>query len=257
VRFSLRAECRYALAALGYFTRLPVPRWVGSQAHDLGAAARYFPLAGIIVGATAALVYGSAIYVFAPGVAILLSMSATLLLTGALHEDGLADCCDAFGGGRAPADVLRIMRDSRIGAFGAIGIMMALMLKWQTLMSLTMQAPSDIAITMIAAHAASRTAAMSYLITFDYVQPIGKAKPVAQRMRLPAALIAAMLGLPWLFWQGWRFGIAALSILGMLRFAIGRGFMRRLGGYTGDCLGFAQQIFELAIYLVAAAWNLF
>src|SRR5260364_188220 len=104
--------------------------------------------------------------------------SATLLLTGALHEDGLADCCDAFGGGRTPADVLRIMRDSRIGAFGAIGIVMALMLKWQTLMSLTARAPSDVAITMIAAHAASRTAAMSYLITFDYVRPMGKAKPV-------------------------------------------------------------------------------
>src|SRR5260363_280170 len=118
-------------------------------------------------------------------------------------------------------------------------------------------APSDVAITMIAAHAASRTAAMSYLITFDYVRPMGKAKPVVQRMRLPAALIAAMLGLPWLFWQGWQFGIVALGLLGVLRFAIGRWFVRRLGGYTGDCLGFAQQIFELAIYLVAAAWNLF
>src|SRR5260363_11026 len=75
--------------------------------------------------------------------------------------------------------------------------------------------------------------------------------------RLPAALIAAMLGLPWLFWQGWQFGIVALGLLGVLRFAIGRWFVRRLGGYTGDCLGFAQQIFELAIYLVAAAWNLF
>ncbi len=257
MKLSLRAEFRYALAALGYFTRVPMPRWVGCQYHDLSAAARYFPLAGAIVGAIAALVYAAAAYLFAPSVAILLSMSATLLLTGALHEDGLADCCDAFGGGRAPADILRIMRDSRIGAFGAIGIVMVLALKWQTLASLTVLAPSDIAITMIAAHAASRTVAMSYLITFDYVRLTGKAQPVAQRMRLRAALIAALLGLPWLFWQSWQFGIVALGMLGVLRFAIGRWFIRRLGGYTGDCLGFAQQMFELAIYLAAAAWNLF
>src|SRR5260364_297801 len=151
VRSSLRSECRYALAALGYFTRLPMPRWVGPQHHDLGAAARYFPLAGIIVGATAALVCQRNGAVCAGRCHTLVDVCDSAAHRRP-HEDGLADCCDAFGGGRTPADVLRIMRDSRIGAFGAIGIVMALMLKWQTLMSLTARAPSDVAITMIAAH---------------------------------------------------------------------------------------------------------
>jgi adenosylcobinamide-GDP ribazoletransferase len=107
---------------------------------------------------------------------------------------------------------------------------------------------------MIAAHAASRTCAISYLATLDYVRAEGKAKPVAQRLGGAAFMWAALFGLPALFWPDWRFGCAALMMLAVLRFAMGRYFVRRIGGYTGDCLGFAQQIFELAIYLVGLAW---
>jgi len=189
--------------------------------------------------------------VFPPGVAVLLSMAATLLVTGAFHEDGLADCCDAFGGAYTREDVLRIMHDSRIGAFGAIALVVALALKWQTLTALP---PLRAAGLMIAAHAASRTCAISYLATLDYVRAEGKAKPVAQRLTGVAFAWAALFGLPALFWPDWRFGCAALMMLAVLRFALGRYFVRRIGGYTGDCLGFAQQIFELAIYLAGLAW---
>jgi adenosylcobinamide-GDP ribazoletransferase len=244
-------ELRYFFTALGYFTRVPVPRWVGYEPHYLNAAARYFPLVGLLVGALAALVYLGALRVFPPGVAVLLSMAATLLLTGAFHEDGLADCCDAFGGAYTREDVLRIMQDSRIGAFGAIALVIALALKWQTLAALP---PYRAAGLMIAAHAASRTGAISYLATLDYVRAEGKAKPVAQRLSGASLLWAALFGLPALFWPDWRFGCAALIMLGVLRFVLGRYFVRRIGGYTGDCLGFAQQIFELAIYLMGLAW---
>jgi adenosylcobinamide-GDP ribazoletransferase len=248
------AELRYFFTALGYFTRVPVPRWVGFEPAWLNAAARYFPLVGALIGGLAALVYLVALRVFPPGVAVLLSMAATLLATGAFHEDGLADCCDAFGGAYKREDVLRIMHDSRIGAFGAIGLVVALALKWQTLAALP---PLRAATLMIAGHAASRVFAISYLVSLDYVRAEGKAKPVAQRMSMAALLCACAFGLPWLFWPAlpdWRAGIATLAVLALLRVALGRYFVKRIGGYTGDCLGFAQQVFEIAIYLVGLAW---
>ncbi len=252
--FNPLMEVRYFFTALGYFTRVPVPRWVGFEPPWLNAAARYFPLVGVLVGVLAALVYLGALHVFPAGVAVLLSMAATLLVTGAFHEDGLADCLDAFGGGYKKEDVLRIMHDSRIGAFGAIGLIVALALKWQTL---AMLPPLRAATLMIAGHAASRVLAISYLASLEYVRPEGKAKPVAQRLSASALLLAAVFGLPWLCWPAWpdwRAAIATLAVLGVLRFALGRYFVRRIGGYTGDCLGFAQQIFELAIYLMGLAW---
>ena len=251
------AELRYFFTALGYFTRVPVPRWVGFEPAWLNAAARYFPLVGVLIGALGALVYLAALRVFPASVAVLLSMAVTLLATGAFHEDGLADCLDAFGGAYTREDVLRIMHDSRIGAFGAIGLVVALALKWQTLAALP---PARAAMLMIAAHAASRACAISYLVSLEYVRPEGKAKPVAQRMSVCAWLCACVFGLPWLFWPtwsvtpDWRAGVATLVVLAVLRYVLGRYFVRRIGGYTGDCLGFAQQVFEIAIYLVGLAW---
>jgi adenosylcobinamide-GDP ribazoletransferase len=251
------AELRYFFTALGYFTRVPVPRWVGYEPHYLNAAARYFPLVGVLIGGLSAVVYLAALRVFPAGVAVLLSMAASLLVTGAFHEDGLADCVDAFGGAYTREDVLRIMHDSRIGAFGAIALVIALALKWQTLAALP---PMRAASLMIAAHAASRTCAISYLATLDYVRAEGKAKPVAQRLSAGAFMCAAIFGLPWLLWPNglaapdWRFAGSVAVVLLVLRVAMGRYFVRRIGGYTGDCLGFAQQVFELSIYLVGLAW---
>jgi adenosylcobinamide-GDP ribazoletransferase len=243
-------EVRYLLTALGYFTRVPVPRWVGFEPHYLHAAARWFALVGVLVGAVAALVFVIALHVFPQPVAVLLAMAATLLLTGAFHEDGLADSCDAFGGAHAREDVLRIMHDSRIGVFGAIALMMALLLKWQSLAALS---PMRVVWVSIAAHAASRAMAISFLATHEYVREQGKAKPVARKLGRPALAWVALAGLPWLFWPDWRLGLATLGVLALLRFGLGRWFTRRIGGYTGDCLGFAQQVFELAIYLCALA----
>lgn len=129
----VRAEVRYFFVALGYFTRVPVPKAIGYAAGDLDQAARYFPLVGACVGAWGALVYLAALRVLPASIAVGLSMAATLLATGAFHEDGLADSCDAFGGGYTRDDVLRIMHDSRIGTFGAVALIVALGLKWQAL----------------------------------------------------------------------------------------------------------------------------
>lgn len=252
----LRDETRFALTAWVYFTRVPLPgrlvRWLGYEPRYLSGAARYFPLVGAIVGALGAAVYGLALQLFPVGVAVLLAMAATVLLTGALHEDGLADCCDAFGGAYARADTLRIMQDSRIGAFGAIGLLLVLALKWQTLAALP---TGRVAWLMIGAQAASRCNALSLMLNLDYVRSEGRAKPLAQRLGWGPACVAAMLGLSWLLWPDWRWGLAAVLLLLLLRTALAAWFKRRLGGYTGDCLGLAQQLSELALYLLALAWT--
>ncbi|MBN3728626.1 adenosylcobinamide-GDP ribazoletransferase [Burkholderia sp. Ac-20379] len=245
------AELRYFFVALGYFTRVPIPKRVGYAAGDLDHAARYFPLIGVCVGALAAVVYWLAAHVWPPGVAVLLSMAATLIATGAFHEDGLADSCDGFGGGYTREDVLRIMHDSRIGTFGAVALIVSLALKWQALAALP---PWRAAWTLLAAHAASRVAAVSLLVSLDYVRDEGKAKPVARRMSMRAFGFAAACGLPWVFWPDWRLGLLVLGVLLVLRAAVARYLRKRLGGYTGDCLGFAQQLAELAIYLTVLGW---
>lgn len=250
-RAAFRIELRYVIAAFGYFTRVPIPGAIALDSGSLAGAARYFSLVGALVGAVGALVYLAALLVFPASVAVLLSMAATLLLTGALHEDGLADCCDGLGGAMTRDDALRIMRDPRLGAFGAIGLVMTLALKWQALAAL----PAETAAwTMVGAHAASRALAASYMATHDYAREEGKAKSVARRMSKRSLVVVLALGLPWLWVPDWRAAVFGLAVAIALRFVLGRYFTRRLGGYTGDCLGFAQQIFELTLYLCSLAW---
>ncbi|GAA0829233.1 adenosylcobinamide-GDP ribazoletransferase [Cupriavidus pauculus] len=253
-------EFRFFLTAVGYFTRVPLPRrlsaWVGFEPHYLNAAARYFALVGLLVGAAGALATWAAWQVWSPPVAVVLGMAATLLLTGAFHEDGLADCVDAFGGGYRREDVLAIMHDSRVGAFGAIAIVIALLLKWQLLVSIgEAQGVEALLAVLIAAHGASRAMAITFLATHDYVRPEGKAKPVAQRLAGPGLLLALACGVLPLLWVSPLFAGVAILVLAALRAALGAYFVRRIGGYTGDCLGMAQQLAELSIYLVAAAWK--
>ncbi|RZT41296.1 adenosylcobinamide-GDP ribazoletransferase [Cupriavidus agavae] len=253
-------ELRFFLTALGYFTRVPLPQrlagWVGFEPHYLNAAARYFALVGLLVGAVAALVTWGAWQLWTPSVAIVLGMAATLLLTGAFHEDGLADCVDAFGGGYRREDVLAIMHDSRVGAFGAIAIVVALLLKWQLLVAVGEAGGLALLLaTLVAAHGASRAMAITFLATHEYVRPEGKAKPVAQRLAGAGLLFALACGVLPLLWLSPWFAAAAIVALAGLRTALGAYFVRRLGGYTGDCLGMAQQLAELTLYLVAAAWK--
>lgn len=253
-------ELRFFLTALGYFTRVPLPsplaRWVGYEPRYLNAAARYFPLVGLLVGAVAAFATWGALQWWPPGVAVLLGMAVTLLLTGAFHEDGLADCVDAFGGAWQREDVLRIMHDSRIGAFGAIALVVALLLKWQLLVAIGARSGlAELLLVLVTAHGASRAMAVSYLATLDYVRDEGKAKPVAQRPGSAGLAFALLCGAAPLVLVSPAFAGVTLAALAILRFLLGRYFVRRIGGYTGDCLGMAQQLAELVIYLVAAAWT--
>src|SRR6202166_5351012 len=148
------------LVAIQFLTRLPVPHLDGFQATWLSESARFFPLVGALVGLVGVGVWWLCSMCFPPAVAVGLMMSASLLLTGAFHEDGFADVCDGFGGGRTRDAVLSIMKDSRVGAYGAIGIAMMLGLKWSTLVSLPGAA---IPLLVVGGHAMSRWCAIGLI----------------------------------------------------------------------------------------------
>jgi adenosylcobinamide-GDP ribazoletransferase len=201
---------------------------------------------GWLVGGVAAGVWWLAVQLWPPAVASGLSLAATLLLTGAFHEDGFADVCDGFGGGYTKDRVLEIMRDSRVGAFGAIGAVMIVGLKWQAVAHLP---SSTAAAVILAAHVLSRTLSVSLMFVLSYVrEDAAKAKPLATHLGGARALFAFTTGgsalalLPFGLW--W----VVLPLLAT-QVWLAAWFKRRIGGYTGDCLGAAQQIAEVVLYL--------
>jgi adenosylcobinamide-GDP ribazoletransferase len=291
----IKEEVEYFFAALRFFTRLPVPAWVGHSAEQLNHAARYFPAVGLIVGAIGAAVTLAALAVWPPAIAVLLGMVATLLATGAFHEDGLADTIDGMGGGWTREQVLTIMKDSRIGSYGAIGIGLALLTKFAALAELVQPgasgavspAPTFVAM-LIAGHAVSRFASTTLIYALDYARddpglptphppPRGggdgcsplrgsgsnddlalgrpggevysKSKPLATRMGKGELVLAALFALtPCLLLSGAQVAVA-LALVALVTWLAARWFRRRIGGYTGDCLGATQQLAEIAFYL--------
>jgi adenosylcobinamide-GDP ribazoletransferase len=249
-------QVRLFFTALQFFTRFPIPGWVGFDPAWLNHASRYFPLVGFVVAAISAATYALAAWLLPAPVAVVISTAASIYATGAFHEDGFADMCDGFGGGMTPARVLDIMQDPRIGAYGAIGTICLLGLKCVTL---AMLPPFAVIGALFLAHPLSRLMATSLIWRMDYARAEGKAKPLAQSMRnsefaiaaataLSAAIAVVALGLltPAAVCSG---GVAA--IFGT--FWLARMFERRIGGYTGDCLGAVQQVTEALIYLCALA----
>jgi len=252
----LRHQLRLFFIALQFFTRIPIPHWVGFEAAWLQQAARYFVLVGVLVGSVACAVYFCAALIFPPLLAVLLSTLSGIWLTGAFHEDGFADVCDGFGGGLTAQRVLEIMKDSRIGAYGAIGIMLLLALKCAALFALP--GPTAMA-ALFLGHPLSRLASGCLIWRLDYVRAEGKAKPLAQHMSnadfavavlsvLPLLVVSGLAG--WLRWESLLAGLCAV-LVSVLWF--GRLFVRRIGGYTGDCLGALQQGSEVMFYLALLA----
>ena len=182
-------QLRLFFIALQFFTRLPIPRWVGFESGWLHNASRYFPAVGIVVGAVAAGTYALAAFVLPQVVAVLLSTIVGIYLTGAFHEDGFADTCDGLGGGMTRQRVLEIMSDSRIGAYGAIGIGLILALKCVTLACLP---PQRVAAALLVGHPLSRLAATGLIWRLEYAKSEGKAKPLAQKMSGTEFLIASL-----------------------------------------------------------------
>ncbi|MCP8686914.1 adenosylcobinamide-GDP ribazoletransferase [Marinobacterium sedimentorum] len=244
---ALTRELHLFFNALTFFTRIPAPAWVKFGPDELNHASRYFPLAGLIIGLAAAALYAIFALLFPATIAVLLSTGGILLLTGGFHEDGLADLCDGFGGGWTPQQTLEIMKDSRLGSYGALGLIIVLGLKLASLISI-----NDVLIALIAGHTLSRFVAVSLIHTDSYVQldRLSKVRPLASNMSRTELLIATAPALACLFLLPGYSVLAVITALLLLRLYLCRLFRRRLGGYTGDCLGATQQLAEVAVYLV-------
>lgn len=245
-------EALRLLAALQLLTRLPLPD-MGWAPGRLRAATRYFPLAGALVGAAGAAVWLAAGQGLAAPLAAGLAIAAQLWLTGALHEDGLADCADAFGGQAPAAKALEILRDPRIGSYGACALVLALGLRWAALAGLP---PAAGALALVVGGALGRAGILVVLARLAPARPDGLAASLAPGpgavdlgVGFGTALICAALA-------GWLAGLAALAAAALAALALARLAARRLGGYTGDVLGAAAVAAELAALLaLSAAWG--
>lgn len=241
-----REELACFVGALRYFTRLPVPGAFGHDSSGLERAIRYFPAVGLIVGAIGALVFALATFCLPKTVAVLLSMAATLYATGAFHEDGWTDMVDGFGGGWTPERILEIMKDSRIGSFGAVALIMMILTKFIALVETDAQL---VAMTLIAGHAFSRFCSTCVLGTLPYVRAEGKSKPFATQLAPATWIVAGVTALlPVLFLSPWR-SVPACVLALLATLWLASKFKRQIGGYTGDCLGATQQFAEIAFYL--------
>jgi adenosylcobinamide-GDP ribazoletransferase len=253
----IKQELQLFFTAVQFFTRLPIPRWVGFQPEWLQHAARYFPLAGLVVALPCCVVYLLSSFLFPLPVAVVLSTVTGVYVTGAFHEDGFADSCDGLGGGQSTERVLEIMKDSRIGTYGAVGMGLMLALKCLALAYLPSR---QIMAALLLAHPCSRLAAASLIRRLDYVRvQNSKAKPIASNMTAREFGIACssclipVLGLVWVGWLGWPVIVIALLSAGLISFWMAKKLVHRIGGYTGDALGAVQQLSELAIYLAILA----
>ena len=252
-------EIRLFLVALQFLTRVPIPAWVGWQAQWLHDSARHFAGVGLLVGTVAAAVLWAAGHAWPALVAVLVSMVATVWLTGAFHEDGLADTCDALGGAVTRQRALEIMKDSRLGSYGAVALVLVLALKAGALHALVSRDLTAALATLPLAHAWSRGATVLLLFVLPYGgdPEHAKAKPMAQRVDalgvvaslLWCALAAAGAAL---FVPGLALAVAAAAALATAAWMAGW-LQQRLGGYTGDGLGATQQFCELAVYLAVTA----
>lgn len=250
----MRRELQVFLTAVMFFTKIPCPSWVDHSAEYLNKSSRYFSLIGIIVGGVGGAVFYGFNVVFPHSVAILLSMLATIWLTGAFHEDGLADMFDGFGGGWTKEQILKIMKDSRIGTFGVVGLTGILALKFLVLNNLP---SAQIPIILIAGHALSRFLASTLAVTHDYArEKSSKAKPTATEMSKLAVIISAIFGFAPLALFGNIWIITAVIPVFLVHLYLGYFFQKKIGGFTGDCSGAAQQLTEVIFYLsILGLWT--
>lgn len=247
-------------ASAAFLTRLPAA-WLGGAGAgrpDLAVASRMFPLVGAGVGLVGGAVLVVAAFLGVPlFVAAALAVAATMVTTGGLHEDGLADTFDGFGGGTTPERKLDIMRDSRIGAYGASALIFSILIRTGALWSLAIANPWRAGLALIAAEAVSRTALMRLWHDLPAARPQGLAHDTGPP-EPEALLIAQALALVIALATVWPTAGLAAAIVGILLAGAGTYmFMAvsraQIGGRTGDTLGACQQIAAVLFLLGVAS----
>ncbi|WP_074409148.1 MULTISPECIES: adenosylcobinamide-GDP ribazoletransferase [Aquimarina] len=248
----MKKEIHIFFTALMFFTRIPCPKWVNHDPEYLHLSSKYFPLVGIIVGSIGAIVFYGASFIFSVEISVILSMFSTIYATGAFHEDGFADVCDGFGGGWTKDKILLIMKDSRLGTYGTIGLLLMLSIKFAALREVEMY---YIPFLLISGHALSRFIATTLIFTHPYVRDTenSKAKPAAKSMSIHSLLVSGIFGIAPLFFFKNPMIFLTLIPMYLSKMFLAAKFKKWIGGQTGDCAGAVQQLSEIVFYLTSIA----
>lgn len=260
----MKEEIKIFFTALMFYTRIPCPRNIDHSPEYINKATRYFPLIGWIIGVISFAVFWLSSYLFDTNISVLLSLIAGVLLTGAFHEDGLADVFDGFGGGWTKAKILEIMKDSRVGAYGVIALIFLFCLKFFGLNNLLSKTGNFdyllIALIFVTYHSLARLTAINIVFTSQYSREdeTSKAKPIAKShsyKEIVGAYVFGLIPLIVLCIIQWKFCFVIFPLT-LLYFYSKRYFNKWIDGYTGDCLGAVEQIAECVCLLTfLALWK--
>ncbi len=250
-------QLKLFFTALMFYTRIPVPVRLEYTDELLNKSTRYLPLVGAIVGIVAVVVLFAANLIFPFNISVLFSIVATIMLTGAFHEDGFADFCDGFGGGYSKEEILHIMKDSRNGSYGVAGMILIFLFKYISLVSISL---ANIAIVYISAHVLSRLLPVLIIKTTTYSrfdETTGKIKPLGKNIDQTTFLIAFLLGVVPLLFFSLYFSFTVIVVYSILTILFRKYIVSKIEGYTGDTLGALQQIAEVIFYLTFIAYQNF
>lgn len=257
--------------ALMFYTRIPCPKNIDHSPEYLNKATRYFSLIGIIVGLISFIIFITFNYLLGSTLAVTLAILAGVLTTGAFHEDGLADVFDGFGGGWNKLQILTIMKDSRVGAYGGIALVFLFLIKFIALVQITAlsltsllydQAYLIIGLVFVTYHSLARFSASNIIFfsTYSREDETSKVKPIAKSHTKKEVFGVYFFGLlPLFFFSIIQPQILLVLIpLVLLIYYSKKYFEKWIDGYTGDCLGAVEQLAECIILLsIISIWKFF
>ena len=253
----MKEEIGVFFTAVMFYTRIPCPSWVDHSADYINKSVRYFPVIGWIIGTVSSLGFLCGAFLVSPLFGAVLFSAVSVWLTGAFHEDGFSDVCDGFGGGWTKEQILQIMKDSRVGTYAVVGLVLLFLLKTSLLAELSVLNLWTLFLIGVNGHTLSRLMAASVIFTHTYVREDeqSKAKPVAKAFTRTNIVFATILGMvPIVVLYIVTNEIVWLALpfaLYLIKMYMSYMFKKRIGGYTGDCLGAVQQVTEVTFYLLA------
>lgn len=257
----IKLEVRYFFIAVSFLTRIPIPEWVGFQKDWLDKSIKYSPYVGFLLGAIQFFIFLFLSLFFSPGLSFAISIGVLLIVTGGFHEDGFADFCDGIGGGWKREDILRIMKDSRVGSFGAIGISLLILIKiigFSDSMQKIQLSEIQLFFWFVTAQSLSRFISLSFMTFLPYAKDEGYAKPMAKEIGITKLLFACIPAIfSWLAlshsYPQFLWSLAFHLLISAYAYRLMKKWIQ---GFTGDCLGAVQQMNETVTWVSGVfLWN--
>lgn len=253
----LKTELNLLGLALGFFTRLPLPQNLNYSPELLNHSTRYYGVVGGLIGLLLIPIFWATHTLFPLPLAVLLTITASLIITGAFHEDGLADMTDGFGGGYTPERKLEIMKDSRQGTFGVCAIVLTLSFYYVALATFSNLSFMALSVALLSGHSLSRIMAGTLVADLPYLRTLdsrAKAKPLSTGLRRRDLVWLLLSAIPFLALLSWPCALGLIPLLVVIHMLYRQYLLSQFGGYTGDCLGGAQVITMISIWLYQIMW---